>query len=80
MADRVRVDAEKYKKLEQIAEKQKRQYSKQNEYIREHYWRPSVTLPKEYKKRLEAVGIGAGDFNGFFRRLVEQELIFLEGR
>lgn len=50
-------------------------YKRQNEHIKEHYDRVSITLPKGTKDRITAAGESV---NGFIKRVVLQELEKLE--
>ena len=65
-----------YKDLERkyktIKERQKNQFKRQNEYIKEKFYRASVTFPKEYKDYIAAAGVGS--VNGYINALVKADL------
>lgn len=53
-------------------ERQKKQYARQNEYIKGAFDRISVTLPKGTKDRIKAANVGS--INGYINALVENDL------
>jgi hypothetical protein len=60
---------------EEALEKLEKQYKRQNEHIKNNYYRASVTLPKGTDKRIKATG---ETVNGFINRLVDDELNRIE--
>lgn len=66
------------KKAFQALERQKKQFKRQNEYIKNSFDRVSVTLPKGCKDRIKAA-TGGESVNGFINRLVAAELERIEG-
>jgi len=55
----------------------KKQYARQNEHIKEHYDRVSVTLPKGSKERITATG---SSVNAFISSAVLAKLEEIEGK
>ena len=59
------------KKALAALERQKKQYQRQNEYIKGSFDRVSVTLPKGTKERIKATGQSV---NSFINNVVKKEL------
>lgn len=53
-------------------ERQKKQYARQNEYIKNSFDRVSVTLPKGTKERIKAAGFSS--VNGYINELIKKDL------
>ena len=53
----------------------RKQYARQNDFIKENYDRTTVTLPKGTKERIKATG---NTVNGFITNLVLSELDRIE--
>lgn len=66
---------EETKKAFQALERQKKQYARQNEYIKNAFDRVSVALPKGTKERIQDAGESV---NGLINRLVAEYLEKLE--
>ena len=65
------MDKETEKKALAALERQKKQYQRQNEYIKGSFERVSVTLPKGTKERIKATGQSV---NSFINNVVKKEL------
>lgn len=65
------MDKETEKKALAALERQKKQYQRQNEYIKESFDRVSVTLPKGTRERIKATGQSV---NSFINKVVKKEL------
>lgn len=65
------MDKETEKKALAALERQKKQYARQNEYIKESFDRVSVTLPKGTKERIKETGQSV---NSFINNVVKKEL------
>lgn len=65
------MDKETEKKALAALERQKKQYQRQNEYIKGSFDRVSVTLPKGTKERIKATGLSV---NSFINNVVKKEL------
>lgn len=65
------MDKETEKKALAALERQKKQYQRQNEYIKGSFDRVSVTLPKGTKERIKATGQSV---NSFINNVVKKEL------
>ena len=66
-----RLDKETKEKALQALDRQKKQYSRQNDFIKNNYDRISVTLPKGTKDRITQLGETA---NGLINRLLLEYL------
>lgn len=71
------MNKETEKRALKALERQKKQFDRQNEWIKNNYERQSVTFPKGTKERIKAVT--GESVNGFINRLVNNELEKLEG-
>ena len=69
MAEISEIELKEYRKLKDSKE---RQYKRQNEYIKNNFYRVSVTLPKEYKSIIASAGVGS--VNGYITGLVRDDL------
>lgn len=65
------MDKETEKKALAALERQRKQYARQNNYIKETFERVSVTLPKGTKDRIKATGQSV---NGFINNVVMEAL------
>ncbi len=65
------MDKETEKKALAALERQKKQYQRQNNYIKESFDRVSVTLPKGTRERIKATGESV---NSFINKVVKKEL------
>ena len=65
------MDKETEKKALAALERQKKQYQRQNNYIKENFERVSVTLPKGTRERIKATG---QTVNGFINKVVLDNL------
>lgn len=65
------MDKKTYEKALAALERQKKQYQRQNEYIKGSFDRVSVTLPKGTKERIKATGQSV---NSFINNVVKKEL------
>lgn len=65
------MDKETEKKALAALERQKKQYQRQNEYIKGSFDRVSVTLPKGTKERIKETGQSV---NSFINKVVKKEL------
>lgn len=65
------MDKETEKKALAALERQKKQYQRQNDYIKGSFDRVSVTLPKGTKERIKATGQSV---NSFINKVVKKEL------
>ena len=65
------MDKETEKKALAALERQKKQYQRQNNYIKESFDRVSVTLPKGTRERIKATGQSV---NSFINNVVKKEL------
>lgn len=65
------MDKETEKKALAALERQKKQYQRQNNYIKGNFDRVSVTLPKGTKERIKEKG---ETVNSFINRVVKKEL------
>lgn len=65
------MDKETEKKALAALERQKKQYQRQNNYIKGNFDRVSVTLPKGTKERIKETG---ETVNSFINRVVKKEL------
>ena len=66
------MDKQTEKKALAALERQKKQYARQNEYIKNSFDRVSVTLPKGTKERIKAAGVGS--VNAYINALVAADL------
>ena len=65
------MDKETEKKALAALERQKKQYQRQNNYIKGNFDRVSVTLPKGTRERIKATGESV---NSFINNVVKKEL------
>lgn len=65
------MDKETQKKALEALERQRKQYQRQNDFIKENYERVSVTLPKGTKDRIKKTG---QTVNGFINKVVLENL------
>ena len=65
------MDKETEKKGLAALERQKKQYQRQNNYIKGNFDRVSVTLPKGTRERIKATGESV---NSFINKVVKKEL------
>lgn len=65
------MDKETEKKALAALERQKKQYQRQNNYIKGNFDRVSVTLPKGTRERIKATGESV---NSFINKVVKKEL------
>ena len=65
------MDKETEKKALAALERQKKQYQRQNNYIKGNFDRVSVTLPKGTRERIKATG---DSVNSFINKVVKKEL------
>lgn len=65
------MDKETQKKALEALERQRKQYQRQNDFIKENYERVSVTLPKGTKDRIKETGQSV---NGFINNAVMERL------
>lgn len=65
------MDKETQKKALEALERQRKQYQRQNDFIKENYERVSVTLPKGTKDRIKKTGQSV---NGFINNVVMEGL------
>lgn len=65
------MDKETEKKALAALERQRKQYARQNNYIKETFERVSVTLPKGTKDMIKATGQSV---NGFINQAVSEKL------
>jgi len=65
------MDKETEKKALAALERQRKQYARQNNYIKETFERVSITLPKGTKDRIKATGQSV---NGFINNVVMEAL------
>jgi len=65
------MDKETEKKALAALERQKKQYQRQNNYIKGNFDRVSVTLPKGTKQRIMSTGQSV---NSFINNVVKKEL------
>lgn len=63
------MDKETQKKALAALERQKKQYQRQNDFIKENYERVSVTLPKGTKDKIKEEGKTA---NGLINELINE--------
>jgi len=70
------MDKDTQKKALQALERQKKQYARQNEYIKNSFDRVSVTLPKGTKERIKT--ITGESVNAFINKCVMEALESLE--
>lgn len=70
------ISEKELKEYQELKKSRTKQYKRQNKHIKENYYRVSVTLPKDYKERLKAAGVGS--VNGFINELVTAELKKME--
>lgn len=61
---------------EKSAEKLKKQYKRQNDFIKNHYERQTVTLPAGTRERIKKAGFPS--VNGFINQLVADALRDME--
>lgn len=65
------MDKETEKKALAALDRQRKQYARQNDYIKNNFERVSVTLPKGTKERIKATGQSV---NGFINNAVMEAL------
>ena len=65
------MDRETEKKALAALERQKKQYQRQNNYIKENFERVSVTLPKGTREKIKKTG---QTVNGFINNVVKEAL------
>ena len=63
------MDKETEKKALAALERQKKQYQRQNNYIKENFERVSVTLPKGTREKIKKTG---QTVNGFINSLIKE--------
>lgn len=63
------MDRETEKKALAALERQKKQYQRQNNYIKENFERVSVTLPKGTREKIKKTG---QTVNGFINNLIKE--------
>ena len=59
-------------KEKETFERVQRQYKRQNEYIKQKYYRTTATLPKDYPDRLKAVGVTS--MNQYINDIIKEDL------
>jgi len=65
------MDKETQKKALEALERQRKQYQRQNDFIKENYERVSVTLPKGTKDKIKETG---QTVNGYINKVVMEGL------
>ena len=70
------MDKETEKKALAALDRQRKQYARQNDYIKNNFERVSITLPKGTKDKIKKTG---QTVNGFINNVVKKELDKKEG-
>ena len=65
------MDKETEKKALAALDRQRKQYARQNDYIKNNFERVSVTLPKGTKNAIKKTG---ETVNGFINRIIKENL------